>query len=653
MTLGSTYQTITAGLTYGSIFLIASAGYGYLVGKLLDLKESLSIGLSIFIGLAITISAGGVLANFNLVSQEVNAGIIIIGFLAAMPLFKLIPGEFASFTKLTFSSGTSGYLISLLRISTFAIIIIHVFGAFIPNWGTWNDDWTAYFHFPKIMLETGTLIEPFNFRRMGTLGGASYIQTFFYPIVSTSALALSDNLIGLPLLWLLTKYSIRESNNHTRKLQIQSELVAMLAILIAASLYRHNHFPIMLPIAMFFGYLNIAKQFLDSPDRKSYLVLLALTGASIVTFRNNFIAFISLFSIFIIIIAHRSSIIRQGAIALTIYSLTFIICLLPWLMLSFKSSETLFFPIFSGNYNFPIVMRMPMTLGQLLSFELQIFWYSGAILIIALSLFGTLSKRYSPIILALVTASILTLYISTTQMTSMGTFNVIRYAHPYLIPCFLIIMHLMLSESSNSGFKRKIIITVSTLMITIFFITPAGREIKSMPLVKLAKNLSSLVDNSRKLAIPYNEFNNLIHQKFDDFTAYSEVQKLLPENSRVISVAAKPYYWNFSRQQINTLDMIGLASPAPGLPLLQGSEAMARYFQSLGYHYIVYTPFEIWESMYSREKWLRHLNGNDWVLTKYAPNFLIFMDYIAELETRNSSIYQSEHLRVLDLRLVR
>ena len=174
-----------------------------------------------------------------------------------------------------------------------------------------------------------------------------------------------------------------------------------------------------------------------------------------------------------------------------------------------------------------------------------------------------------------------------------------------------------------------------------------------MPLVKLAKNLSSLVDNSRKLAIPYNEFNNLIHQKFDDFTAYSEVQKLLPENSRVISVAAKPYYWNFSRQQINTLDMIGLASPAPGLPLLQGSEAMARYFQSLGYHYIVYTPFEIWESMYSREKWLRHLNGNDWVLTKYAPNFLIFMDYIAELETRNSSIYQSEHLRVLDLRLVR
>ena len=49
------------------------------------------------------------------------------------------------------------------------------------------DDLPTYLHFPRMLLESGSFIEPFNFRRLGSLGAAPLLQGFLWRSFTAAA----------------------------------------------------------------------------------------------------------------------------------------------------------------------------------------------------------------------------------------------------------------------------------------------------------------------------------------------------------------------------------------------------------------------------------------------------------------------------------
>ncbi len=72
--------------------------------------------------------------------------------------------------------------------------------------------------------------------------------------------------------------------------------------------------------------------------------------------------------------------------------------------------------------------------------------------------------------------------------------------------------------------------------------------------------------------------------------AYEELQRTLPLKANVISVTLKNFFWDFSKQNINSIEAPGQVSPMPGMPSFKGADKMVDYFIKLGYGYIVYPP---------------------------------------------------------------
>jgi hypothetical protein len=651
MILDSANLTIITGLIYGGIFFFSCAGYGYLLVRLLRLREPYPLGALACIGIAVIIVFGGVIALGGLISATVNLVIVILGFLASIPLFNRLPDHFRSLSfRLRFESPLGIPILSLRFISA-AIIIIHIFGSILPFWGTWNDDWATYFHFPKMMLETGSLLEPFNFRRMASLGGASYIQSFMYPIFSTSALAFTDNAIGMLLLWTVV-YGFPDSGKEDAPGHLfRKEILALLAIMIAATIYRWNHFPIVLPMAMFFGFMAIAVRISHDPGKRSDLILLALTGASIVTYRNNFVAFVSLFSILAIFVAYRAKTWPDKWNAMLAFSFFYALFLLPWLALSYKSSGTIFFPVFKGNFTFPIVFRRPNSLDWQLIFLFKNLWYTSTLLLGALVCLGR-KTRNAPILWAIFASVLVTVCATTYQMTSAGTVQISRYSQPFMVPSLLMVFGLTIGDvlRRNSKFS-KLTLGLSCVLMSGLFAIPVSREKPIEPYKIMGDNLAALLNSAYLLTTPDLDFEKRLNQRESDFPGYVSAQNFLPGKAKVLSVTANPFYWNFEKQNINTLDSIGMVSPPPGQPFGRGPIAMARYFRELGYQYIVYSPFSKRESMYSQSKWQRHLKGDDWLLRKYAPYYLEFMSNINELK-RYALIYKNEEISVIDLSLI-
>jgi hypothetical protein len=73
-----------------------------------------------------------------------------------------------------------------------------------------------------------------------------------------------------------------------------------------------------------------------------------------------------------------------------------------------------------------------------------------------------------------------------------------------------------------------------------------------------------------------------------DRSTVRRIQEPVPPGATLLAWIERPYLLDFRRNRVWVLDQAGAASPPPGLPLHEGSEALARYLGAQGVRYLAF-----------------------------------------------------------------
>lgn len=673
---------VVAGILFGLIFFLSWVGYGYLLIKILRPTVSPSVGLLACLGVSVIVFIGGVQSLLGIVSETKNIIIVLIGVLLFFLWLKDTAGSSYLYLKedLNKPSTNSGYsfLVVLVRVLSVGIVAVHAIASFFPFWVDECDDWVAYFHLPKLLLETGTLIEPFNLRRMATLGGDQYLQSFLYPVFGISALPFIDVGMGLSLVWLLAVTFAPGRGQRSIIDRLRRECIGLMALLFASTFFLLNHCPVYLPYVLFicFLFLLFDMEISVTPGWPETIVL-AFVASAVVSIRNNFIVFviISLFLRFAFCCTEKG--VSKKIKGFIRFSIVFLLLLAPWMALSFKSNGTPFFPILKGFYNFPYGISQPMAAFEKMGFLVDILSASKSVIFLAFLIIALLLNRASIPILVIAISTISSVIIISFSLTASDSYNITRYCQPFLMASLFVSLVILLQEETAPLGRGNVLFKSAILVIMLWwFFWPS--EMSFFGEKTQIRNSQLLLSHSNDFYQAARDLPSYMHKvktgsvelKLDFYSAstnssdisielanpyrsasYQQVEQFIPEKAKVLSVTAQPFYWDFKKHNIHTLDCIGQASPPPGLPFFKGADALVDYFDKLGYQYIVYTPSQSPNCYYYEKKWVSNLKHPMFILRAWAPYFLDFFKTINIIEGRGAVVFQNSKLKVIDLRL--
>lgn len=660
MFITSFYFPSATGIFFGLLFFISWIGYGYLLVILARPTIYLHWGLLACLGISVLILIGGVEALLGVVSNSHNIYIVIVGWVFFLLWLKSRIKAMDTFkNSLKIRNKSDVFYLSLFviaRIFVLTILVIHLAGSMLPTWWDECDDWLAYLYFPKKLIETGSLIEPFNLRRMSTLGGGVYLQSFMYPIFGLSAVSFTDVGLGKVLLWSVL---LSFPNRIVMPLgeRLKKEIVAISGLILSLSLITYNHSSVYLPYVLLLSFLFINFLILQHKAEASLanLVIISVVAAASITFRNNLVTFIFGFALIQQVLSFSSTMnIYRNVANFIVHILLILLFVTPWLILSFKSSGTIFYPVFKGYYNFPFEISMPLTLIENIYFVFDNLSASKSLILFGLFLVAFISKNHTRYIFSIMLAAILSIIALSMAMTASDSYSIVRYSQSFLYSGIAASSYILFFCCDSKTLRSNALIV---LMILCWLFWPSTYTFKGLNQSKETFSNSALITYyMRSFNTSYKNVTekNLNVLNTNNSKSYREVQQSLVEKAKVLSVTAQPYYWDFSKQEIYTLDCIGQVSPPPGLPFFKGPDAMSSYFKQHGYRYIAYSPFDSQNCLYSTLRWETLLKGDVFIWSKWAPYFLDFFKNIKELEMRRSTlILKNKKLTVIDLQSVR
>ncbi|NUM33284.1 MAG: hypothetical protein HUU50_01970 [Candidatus Brocadiae bacterium] len=635
---------ILSGLFYGCAFFLSLIGYGFCLTKMLKIKSPFPVGLLACIGIAVIIFLGGIQASLSIVSSYSNIFLVILGCIFCYPILK---EYFKNILESKISFDIYFYSFLAVRCTSILVILFHILGSILPHWINGNDDGVSYFVFPKVLIETGSLIEPFSFRKLTTLGGPFYLDTFLYPIFYISSLPFVDIGLGKMLLWLVA-IGCWSSEEKTMEIRLKKELLGLLALIASTAILIINHFPVFLPFLLFLAYLFLYYRIVKSKDLMlSEVFLASIVGAAIITFRNNFIVFIFFSSVLFLSCSYKKEKpFYNNLLPFFLCYFSILIFLIPWLILSYQSSETIFFPLFQGNYRFPYAIKAPLDCLEKTLFLCECISYSKILIILLMILPLIFLKNSVNFGFIIFISSFFSLILTALNLTATNEYHVARYCYPFIFSGILVLVSIVVCSVSFLVFKNFFYFFY-VLFLSIYSFT-----------IYTDFHINAFVNNTISLfSVDLESF-----WKEKDFASYRAAQDFLPKKAKCISITEKPFYWDFCKQEIHSIDCIGQASPSPGQPFFQGEMVLAKYFLELGYKYFIYTPFDTpaYNCMYNKNywdikknrTWSVYQNRERFLWKNWAVYFRDFYDSIEKMESLGAIVYQDKYIKIIDIEKV-
>lgn len=571
---------------WGVAILVSAVGWGALFARYLYGDETqVDWGLEAALGMAAFLALGGLLAALSLVSVTtsyiaVTSGVVLFAFRLR---FRLRVGVESVPANLDSQNGVHPGKSSTLGLT--AITILYGFGTihYLGSAAAWPanivDDFQAYFSFPKQLLATGTLEEPFSSRRIDTYGGQSYLQAIVLAFSTTSRIGVFDNgicvlvLIGLVVGW------VRERPH----LPLTVALPALFGLLLSPYPHFNHNAASEFSGAVFF--LAMFRVF-ERPRRSGEggwadALALALVASAACTMRQTNFAAAAL----IPLLYYGIRIVSEGdlrwrwareAMLAAIFS---VILLLPWMALAYRACGTPIYPLILGSGAKDYVDLGPISLTDRLRYFFSAGLYQGRIPGLLLTLAAgflvarrtNLSLRASLIGTAL--ATILLFYVLAPADDVDGTD---RYAFSYLLAYFLAVSLVTAGHLVNATAQC----TRSNVALTLI-ISAVGLQ---------------LIQGSLPLgfsAFPNPEaFISTVTGRSESDRAgdavYETAQRAVPEGATLLVMLDQPFRLDFKRNRILLWDQPGAVSPAPHLPIGENADALAKYLLDQGIRYVAY-----------------------------------------------------------------
>lgn len=659
-------------LALTSAITLACLGFG---GAVLNSRLSATqhpagavVGLTGFASL--TWIAGWFVA-FGVYSQEIVWALLALGVGAL--LVRTILGGWISPTLLAKNRGQFGAL--LFVILSLAIATARIMTEF-PSPFVFNrcDDFPAYFHFPRLLIESGGFVEPFSLRRLSALGAAQFTQSLFWRDFTVAANGIADATLGQLLLWTAAREIPNAASARTVPAWIR-EAFALSALLLALVVQPFNGTPTLLPLAGTVALLLLTMRLLggDTTDSSAgtapvgrdvrLAVGWGLIAAWMIGMRINSAPFVSMLWFVGVLAAGYRKDLRQGRL-LAVIAVSTGLGLLPWSLALWQSSGTPMFPLIAGNYGMPGLNLAPLDFFGVLAAMGDGLWANRTWVVVGLGVLAALRPGLRVLSVQIVAASLVLVIATTATSTGFEAHTPARYCAPFLVGSVIFLVGIVVVQVLQSlgarvgsrGVGRGAAELGALLLVISAWLT-VDVDFPRKTFIQ-GRNAEAIVQHARKrvrvlrrvFASSPRWWSGDGLDKHRDHALYVRAQSALPPDARIVSAASKPFHFRFDRQMIHTLDIFGAASPAPGIPFFEGPEKVAQYFVELGYTHLIYSPPGAKNCLYSIEGWTKHLTSEVPYLRRLAPHMLDFMGNAVALHRSRASLFESREVVVLDLR---
>lgn len=591
-------------------------------------------------------------------TYSATAGWLLLGLGGSMLVLSLARGGAEPSRALRSSSGgmLGALVLALLSLTLAMSRTISEFAVPIANL---NDDLPGYWHFPRLLLESGGFVEPFNARRLTTLGAAPFAQSFFWRDFTIAAPGITDSILGQLLLWAVAR-AIPNAVSKQPQPAWRGEALALAALVASFTLPRENAMPTLLPMGGALVLILLTQRVTESDNAAGGIraaLAWGLVAAWLIGLRISNAPFPAMLWLVGAFVAARNKD-QPQVFRLVVAAVATVVGLLPWNLALWRSSGTPLFPVIEGNYHLQESFPAPLDVPGVLEFIGSALWANHAWIIAIVGCLAATRPRTRQLSLQ-VMASLLALVSITAAMADMGrsldSFSVHRYTAPFMAAGVIFLAGVILlcgtNPSTAKGARRW------QLQPLLLFIALTPWLMIRVPLslgqqdLYWVSNFSVIWDSAvSSLRNASNAWRSgLAVREWPGRTAYEAAQASLPASAKLVSATETPFLFRFDRQPIHTLDIPGLVSPAPGMPSFEGPERIAAYLRGLGYTHLAFTPPDASTGLYSPAQWT-HLASYSLTYRNWARYFLTFLENEERLARSYAVSYESPEIIVLDLR---
>lgn len=543
----------------------------------------------------------------------------------------------------------------LLSLAVAATRVLSEFALPITNV---NDDLPTYWVFPRLLLESGGFIEPFNARRLVNLGATPFLQSFFWKDFTIAAGGIADAVLGQLLIWAGAR-AIPSTVSRRPQPAWRGEALALAALLLSLTLPRGNAMPTLLPMGSAIVLILLSRRITDAKSTADGIrtaVAWGLVAAWLIGLRVSNIPFPAILWLSGALVAlwRRDQPLRWRYV---VAALATVVGLIPWSLTLWQSSGTPFFPIVEGNYHLHESFPMPVTVPGVVAFVGDCLWTNHIGIVAAIGGLAALRPAVRQISLQII-VTLLMLVVVTAVMSDMGqsldSFSIHRYSAPFLAAGLIFFTGAILVGSADArhtpgeprGRWRPLwlaIALVPWLMIRV------ALDLGQQDLYWVSNGgviWNSAIVAVRSAARAWD--SGLEVPGWPGRADYEAAQASLPADARVVSATDKPFFFRFDRQVIHTLDIPGLVSPPPGMPAFEGPEQIAAYLRRLGYTHLAFTPPLASTGLYAPDQWT-YLETYSRSYRHWARYVLKFLQNEERLARSYAVAYRGPGLVVIDL----
>jgi hypothetical protein len=577
-----------ASAAWGLALLASFLGWGRLAAATLGLRERIHVGLELAWGFALVLALGGWLCWFGLAKGPVLAGLVGFGLAGWLLRSRRGPASRAA--------GSLGLWITL-ALAAALLGLAYLTGLLDPSYQA-PDDHAAYFLHARQIIETGTLHEPFSFRRLASYGGQSFLHALVLVVAPVEQLNLLDKgvcrvAVGIALL------------AHALARPQRSLLAALVVVYVAVAYHdiALNTSSIFSGVLAFTGLWLTLEYCRRSPERPvANGILSGLAVAATLPLRQSYLLPCALIVLFEH--ARRWHLARDGRQARELLALATSTALAAggWALLQLDACGTPLFPLLPGHAN-------PAWAGVLAARS----WHELAtaagnflgwpVLVIPLAVAGLAlwpaARDERASLFPLAAAALFAFAAHVVLLAHVHPGDLTRYAAAFLLPTALFAAARATEWLTGAGGAAALRdprawLCGAQLLLLLWLLPPVGR---------LSERATWLASELQPLArIP------------DPALAarrYERLQGAVPAGEPLLVLLDDPYLLDLARNPVASLDLPGGVGPPPG-PWAAGSAAeAAAYFRGLGYRWLgAARPARMpRESAVSLDRWREHATG--------------------------------------------
>jgi hypothetical protein len=618
---------------WGFAVLASFCGYGMMVGRVLG-RRFVDSGLAIAWGLSLLIVVGGVLNLARVISP-----VLVVSLVLAGQVGWLVLGGPRRLIRAARRLGAWDYL-------TLAVLLVGY-----VNWLCFNarfgspysiylGDDSAYTLFPERMLRTGSMgVDPFNDRLTSTgLGGEPLLQSLILAVFPIEYIHLADPGLVYPAIAV-----ILFSGWPGRLTAPARALLAMFFASMPTS--SINTSAVAMPVVLLLAIVReLEHNRLGGPIRSGAGVALLLTA--LLTLKTTFVPAGILLVFFRGVILALTTRRVRPLIEGVVTAVFLVVMLFPWMVSSYYSCGSLFYPFLGQGFRkyvvqvmpnqtltprttlagLDMVVRSPQTLVMLFGLTAA----SGVILL------RKTSSTYRAAQLAGLGSCLFCMILFTTVLlTIMDTY----WRYYYAIGAFAnLIAYSALFRLIPARGKWRYFRMATVLILSghiLFYGSKAVQRSIELPSVIKAA------------------FRGRTRFTTEEIDRYQRLQNSVPPASPIFSILDWPLLFNLGRNKLYYHDIYGNISPPPGIPLLAEPEDIADYLRSLRLRYFAYQGHAAMKAAMDEKKdWIHTLEMNPRVskwLAAIQKAKLKFLESVDQLSRRYPALYEDDQVRVIDL----